>query len=342
MKNNKKSNKVTPTGVEYIALDRLKKYLIKNELNISQVSFEDDILTKYKTFRDAINNRTRTREEVEQMIADYLNVPVSIVRTAIKKPMDVPEGYTGITRAYVRVSSSKESERQDTLRQKRDLEKIGYDVIYEDYGSGTKDSRLEYNRMIRDMKTQDTILCTEISRLSRSTSSLMDLLTFVEQNKMRIKAGDFEFDCRTERVSALTRGMIQLLSVFSSIERDLIADRTASGVATAKAKGKIVGRPAVTVDKLPEKFVDYYPMYRDQDKLGRKFNLEQISKLCQCGNRKTIGRYVQVAKAFEEESGELLEDFRERIKDEKEYEKWRMTQIINSPLDINIDEEGGF
>lgn len=336
---NKKNNKITPTGVEYIALDRLKKYLAKNELNISQVSFEDDILTKYKTFRDAIDKRTRTREEVEQMIADYLNVPVSVVRTAVRKPMDVPEGYQGVTRAYIRVSSTRESSRQDTLRQRRDLEKIGFDYIYEDYGSGMKDSRLEYNRMIRDMKTQDTILCTEISRLSRSSSSLLKLLTFIEENKMRLKAGDFEFDCRTEKVSALTKGMIQMLSVFASIERDLIAERTASGVATARANGKIVGRPSVTVDTLPDKFVDYYPMYRDQKKLGRKFNLEQIAKLCECGNRKTIGRYVQVAKAFEEETGELLEHFRERIKNEKEYEKWRREQILNSVLDIDLDTE---
>ena len=329
---NSKKNKITPQGVEYIALKKLNDYLVKNKISMKDITM-DDILAKYKTFRDS--EKVRGRAELEEMIADYLEIPIDVIRINNKSAFDVPNGYEGIKRGYVRVSTDKNAHKQDTARQKRELKAQGVEILYEDYASGTRDDRIEFNRMLREAKTKDIIVCTEISRLSRSTLKLIELMEFIEKNKMCLKAGNLVFDCRDDKVDPMTRGMIEMMSVFASIERNLIAERTRSGVANARAQGKQIGRKQMCVEELPEAFVQQYYLYRDQESMGRKISLEQLSKYCGCGNRKTIGKYVQIAKAFEHEYDEKLEDFRQRIKDEKELKKWREEQLIETPLDIN-------
>ena len=46
-----------------------------------------------------------------------------------------------------------------------------------------------------------------------------------------------------------TKVMMTLFSLFAEIERDLISERTKEGIAAARAKGKIVGRPLGVLGK---------------------------------------------------------------------------------------------
>lgn len=333
-----KKNKIQTTKLENIALKRLKDNLVKNNITLADLSL-DQIKTKYKTFRDC----GRTDNELELMICQYLGYPVDLFRANKESHFDVPEGYQGVSRGYLRVSSDKELERQDTERQRRDLLNIDPNmIIYEDYASGTKSERIEYNKMLREAKTKDCIYATEISRLSRSTLDLIRLLEDIKKYKMCLKAGSLVFDCREGSVDPMTEGMIKMMSVFAELERNMISQRSKSGIENARAKGKTLGRPTITVDELPEAFVQRYPMYRDQKKTGYKITQQDLAEFCKCGNRDTMRRYIKVAEAFEEEYGEFLEDFHKRIKDKKELEAWKRGQIFNSALDINIDENGGF
>lgn len=333
MSKNKKT-KIQTTKLENIALDRLKKHLAKNELTLADFTL-DQIKAKYKTFRDS----ERKPEELELMICQHLGYPIDLFRANKESHFDVPEGYQGVSRGYLRVSSDRESERQDTERQRRELLAIDPDmIIYEDYASGTKSERIEYNKMLREAKTKDCIYATEISRLSRSSLDLINLLEDIKKYKMCLKAGSLIFDCREGAVDPLTEGMIKMMSVFAELERNLISTRSKSGIANARAKGKTIGRPSVLVEDLPESFVTYYPMYRDRKQTGYKITQQGLAKMCECGNRDTMRRYIKVAEDYEREHGERLEDFRERIKDKEEFEKWKLIQQFHSAQDIQFTD----
>ena len=73
---------------------------------------------------------------------------------------------------YARCSTSED--RQDIDRQKRELRKLGVkkdECIYAEYESGTKEDRPELTKLLKIVRPGDTVIVTEVSRISRSTRS---------------------------------------------------------------------------------------------------------------------------------------------------------------------------
>ena len=60
----------------------------------------------------------------------------------------------------------------------------------------------------------DTIAVTEVSRLTRSTKQLCDILQNVQDIKIRLLIGSFTVDCRSEDVDPMTKGMLMMWGVF--------------------------------------------------------------------------------------------------------------------------------
>ena len=73
---------------------------------------------------------------------------------------------------YARCSTNED--RQDINRQIRELVAAGADRenIYLEYASGSKVDRVEFNKLLKNINAGDTIVTTEVSRLSRSTKHL--------------------------------------------------------------------------------------------------------------------------------------------------------------------------
>ena len=147
---------------------------------------------------------------------------------------------------YCRCSTTEE--RQDINRQKRELYKLGVEDeknIYWEYESGTKNDRAEFNKLLDLLEKGDTLCTTEVSRLTRSTSYLCDILKIVQEKHIRLMIGNFVVDCREDNIDPMTKGMLMMWGVFAEMERDMISARVKSGMANAKAKGKKIGRPKV-------------------------------------------------------------------------------------------------
>ena len=75
--------------------------------------------------------------------------------------------------------------KQDINRQKRELKKLGVKddkYIYWEYESGTKTDRAEFQKMLDALAQGDTIVTTEVSRLTRSTKHLCDIIQIVQDN----------------------------------------------------------------------------------------------------------------------------------------------------------------
>ncbi len=191
---------------------------------------------------------------------------------------------------YARCSTNES--RQGIDRQKRELIAFGIrqEHIFWEYESGTKNDRVQLNRLMEIVKEGDSITSLEVSRLTRSTQKLCEIIQEIQEKKIKLViAGSLTVDCSPgKEIDPLTKGMLMMRGVFAELEHDVIVQRVKSGLENARAKGVKLGRPKVNRDNIPAVFYKYYPMFRNG-----KINLSELSRLCRI-SRVTIYRYLNI------------------------------------------------
>lgn len=189
---------------------------------------------------------------------------------------------------YARASTNED--KQDIGRQKRELLAMGVkeDNIFWEYESGSHEDREKLMQLLDTVKAGDTIACTEVSRLSRSTKQLCEILEMVEQMHLKLVVGGFIVDCTGDEVDPMTMGMLRMMSVFAQMEREITIQRVKSGIKNAKAKGKQIGRRKTTVDDVPAAFFRYYPQYSKG-----AINLSEFARLAKL-SRNSIYKYLKI------------------------------------------------
>lgn len=142
--------------------------------------------------------------------------------------------------AYARVST----EQQELHRQVDALDKVGYDRIITEKYTGTKKDREGLNKLMEMVREGDTVIVESISRLGRNT---LDILTIVEQmNEMGVNLISLKESMDTTTPTG--KAMMQMMMVIAELERNLTVQRVKEGLASAKARGKKLGRPTVDDD----------------------------------------------------------------------------------------------
>ena len=188
---------------------------------------------------------------------------------------------------YARCSTNERE--QDINRQVRELKQQGATdkTIYLEYESGTKENRVELMKLLDIVQPGDTILATEVSRITRSTKQLCDIIETAKDKHIKLILGSFIVACSKE-LDPMTEGMLKMMGVFSELERNMISQRVKSGMVNAKAKGKQIGRPAVTADDIPAIFYRHYPKYKKGE-----INKKEFSRLCDL-SYPTIYKYINI------------------------------------------------
>lgn len=191
---------------------------------------------------------------------------------------------------YARCSTNEQL--QDINRQVRELNKQGVplDDIYLEYESGLKENRVELNRLLNCVNSGDTIISTEVSRITRSTKQLCEIIEFAKDKHIKLVLGTFVVDC-TKELDPMTEGMLKMMGVFSELERNIISQRVKSGMENAKAKGKNIGRPTTTADDIPSIFYKHYPKYKNGE-----INKKEFSRLCSL-SYPTIYKYIGIVES---------------------------------------------
>lgn len=191
---------------------------------------------------------------------------------------------------YCRCSTNES--KQDVNRQKRELKAMGVEdsSIFLEYESAIKLNRPELNKMLSIVQDGDTIITTEISRITRSTKQLCDIIDLIKAKHLKLVIKDsLTIDCSNgEQIDAMTNAFIQISAVFAELERNMIIDRVKSGMANAKSKGVRLGRPLLTVDKIPSKVVNLFDRYRD-----KQLSKTEYAKLCDI-SRPTLDKYLSL------------------------------------------------
>ena len=192
---------------------------------------------------------------------------------------------------YARCSTNEE--RQDIDRQKRELYSLGVTDeknIYWEYESGTKADRIELQKLFDIIQEGDAIVTTEVSRLTRSTKQLCDILQLIRAKKLILNiGGSFVVDCSKGEMDPMTEGMVKMWGVFAEMERNIISQRVKSGMKNAVAKGAKIGRPKTTADNLPDKFWRYYEKYKKKE-----LNISEFARLMGC-SRTSVYKYISIA-----------------------------------------------
>ena len=188
---------------------------------------------------------------------------------------------------YARCSTNEQQ--QDINRQVRELKQQGATdkTIYREYESGMKVERAELSKLLDVVQEGDTIIATEVSRITRSTKQLCDIIELAKNKHIRLELGTFVVDC-TKELDPMTEGMLKMMGVFAELERNIISQRVKSGMQNAKAKGKKIGRPAVSAEDIPSVFYKHYPKYKKGE-----INKKEFSRLCKV-SYPTIYKYLHI------------------------------------------------
>lgn len=139
---------------------------------------------------------------------------------------------------------------------------------------GTKEDRTQLNRLLKAVNKGDTIVSTEISRITRSTKQLCSIIEFAKNRNIKLILGNFVVDC-SKQLDPMTEGMLKMMGVFAELERNIISERVKSGIRNAKEKGKNIGRPITTEEDIPQLFYKHYPKYKNGD-----INKSEYARIC--------------------------------------------------------------
>ena len=146
---------------------------------------------------------------------------------------------------YVRVSSRDQNEERQIIA----MHEFGVDdkQIYMDKQSGKDFERPQYKKLMRKIKTGDTLVIKSIDRLGRNYDEILVQWRFItKQKQVAIVVLDMPLlDTRQNRDltgTLIADIVLQLLSYVAQTERDFIKQRQKEGIAAAKARGVQFGR----------------------------------------------------------------------------------------------------
>ena len=191
---------------------------------------------------------------------------------------------------YARCSTNET--KQDINRQVRELKAAGAEKIYLEYEHGDSKVKSQQEAMFAAAMPGDTIITLEVPRLARSTQQLCEIIDKVREKRLRLViVGSITLDCREGRADPMSEAFLQMAGVFSQLELAMIRERVRSGIANAKAKGKQIGRPRLTMEDIPSSFLRHYPTYKNG-----QLNVSELARVCDL-SRSTVYKYLAIMKA---------------------------------------------
>jgi DNA invertase Pin-like site-specific DNA recombinase len=148
---------------------------------------------------------------------------------------------------YARVSTDE----QDVDHQVQALKAAGCDHIYTDTVSGKAKNRVVLNRLLRDLRPQDTLVVTQLDRIARNIRQFYEVMDAIYGAQATFKSLKEDFDFN----KSIGRFIIGILALVAQFEADLISDRTKSGMAAAKARGAQIGQTKIFTDAMRAKVI---------------------------------------------------------------------------------------
>ncbi len=155
---------------------------------------------------------------------------------------------------YARVSSVG----QNLDSQMDALQQAGCDKIFSEIMTGSRMDRPAWNQFLEYIRSGDTLVVTELSRMTRSLLDLLETAKMLEQRRINLVSLRENIDTST----ATGRCFLSMMGAIHQMERELRAERAAAGRSSAKARGRTGGRPKTDPAKLENARI----LYENSDK----------------------------------------------------------------------------
>lgn len=158
---------------------------------------------------------------------------------------------------YARVSTAD----QDPALQHDALTAAGCFRVWTDTASGAKTQRPQLDAVLDALRPGDTLVVWRLDRLGRSLPHLIELIATLGDRGIGFRS-------LTEAIDTSTPGgklVFHMFGALAEFEHNLLKERTAAGLAAARARGRIGGRPTALT---PAKYRQALKMREDGVPVG--------------------------------------------------------------------------
>ncbi len=162
---------------------------------------------------------------------------------------------------YARVST----EEQNLDMQVDTLTQFGVEKIYKEKLTGTRKDRPQLEELLKVLRIGDKIVVYKLDRISRSTKHLIELSELFNDLGVDFVSINDSIDTST----AMGKFFFRTMASIAELERDIISERTKSGLQAARSRGRKGGRPTKKKDKVEMAI----KMYKSQE-----YTINQITE----------------------------------------------------------------
>ena len=151
---------------------------------------------------------------------------------------------------YIRVSKNDGSQVFDLQQDALLAAGVDLDRIYRDQASGKKDDRPGLQACMKALQPGNTLVVWKLDRLGRSLKHLVSIVDELNSHDIGFKvlAGN---GAQIDTTTSNGRLVFGIFAALAEFEADLIRERTKAGLAAARARGRLGGRPRkMTKEKL--------------------------------------------------------------------------------------------
>ena len=173
--------------------------------------------------------------------------------------------------AYVRVSTAE----QNFENQRKEIEAAGFTIephrIITDIVSGSMPTvrRKGFTRLLEKIENKDILVVTKLDRLGRDAIDVSSTVKKLEEIGIKVYCLALGGVDLTSSAGKMTMGVINTMAEF---ERDLIIERTQSGLTRAKSQGKTLGRPQILLGSQKQHVIQQLEERKTIAAIARNFN----------------------------------------------------------------------
>lgn len=168
------------------------------------------------------------------------------------------------------------------------LKNAGCEEIFTDTLSGAKKERLGLTGLLDNLTRGDTLIVWKLDRLGRSLKNLVELMNDILDRGVEFRSLSDAIDTSTSQ----GRLMFHVFASLAEFERELIQERTQAGLAAARARGRMGGRPKGLSDKAEVKAAAAKTMY-----LEGILTVDEISEQLEI-SKTTLYKYLRHKKVI--------------------------------------------
>lgn len=166
---------------------------------------------------------------------------------------------------YARVSTQD----QNLALQLDALKTAGCEKVYQEKVSGATVERPQLSKLLEMIREGDTLVIWKLDRLGRSLAHLIKLVADLEQRQVGLLSLNDPVDTTT----AQGRLVFRIFASLAEFEREVIRERTLAGLASARRRGQLLGRPKGLSKAAEQKARIAESLYNEE-----KYSVEQIAR----------------------------------------------------------------